>query len=144
MPEDTQKLLAHPLRGRIAVLLMDRPLTAKEVAVDLGATVGNAHYHLQRLVAGGVLDSDDIPNAAGGVDKRYRMAAAPAPTAPNPSQAADLLDMSMDLWLSVAETGQLVNELKALLYRWQSSHGEIRGRLQAMSVHVGLSRKPTS
>ncbi len=143
MPEDTQKLLVHPLRERIAVLLMDRPLTAKEVAVELGATVGNAHYHLQRLVAGGVLDSDDIPNTAGGVDKRYRLAAAPAPTAPRPPQA-DLIDMSMDLWLSVAEAGQLVNELQALVYRWQSSHGEMRGRLQAVSLSVGLSRKPTN
>lgn len=143
MPEETRKLLIHPLRERMVALVMDRPLTAKEVALELGATVGNAHYHLQRLVAGGVLDSDDIPNATGGVDKRYRLAAAQAPAALHPPQA-DLLDMSMDLWLSVAETGQLVNEIKALLYRWQSSHGEMRGRLQAVSVNVGLSRKPTS
>ncbi|MCL5116370.1 MAG: winged helix-turn-helix domain-containing protein [Firmicutes bacterium] len=142
---DQQKLLLHRLRQEIMALLHESPLTAKEVARTVNATVGNAHYHLQRLVSGGLLVAEDVPTAEGTVEKRYRVSGhRPLRATPTIPMEPGLLDIDQSLWLTVAETGQLVNELKAVLYRWQSAHGEPRGRAQPVALSVKLGRLPTS
>lgn len=145
LTREQMKLVTHPLREDMVRLLAEQPMTAKQVAVKLGATVGNAHYHLQRLVGGGLAFAEDIVNAEGTVEKRYHIAVPERaePAAPLKLEA-NLLAMDETLWLTVAETGQLVNELKAFLYRWQTLHKEPRGRAQAVALSVKCGRPSTN
>src|SRR5689334_24607477 len=63
---------AHPVRLRIMSLLTAAPMTAAEVARELGLTHANASYHLRNLLAGGLIVVDGEEKIRGGVAKRYR------------------------------------------------------------------------
>jgi len=141
---EQHKLLANQVRQQILGVLYV-PLTAKEVAVAVNATVGNAHYHLQRLVEGELVRAEESMGAGGTMEKRYRARdEAPVPLEPEGRIDARLLHLDDSLWLTVAETGQFVNELKAFFYRWQSSYQEPRGRAQPIRLSVTLDRSSTS
>jgi DNA-binding transcriptional ArsR family regulator len=64
--------MAHPVRLRIMSLLTAAPMTAAEVARELGLTHANASYHLRNLLAGGLILVDSEEKIRGGVAKRYR------------------------------------------------------------------------
>ena len=67
---------AHPIRLRIMSLLTGAPLTAAEVARELGLTHANASYHLRNLLAAGMIVPAGEERIRGGVAKRYRYDAA--------------------------------------------------------------------
>jgi DNA-binding transcriptional ArsR family regulator len=67
---------AHPVRLRIMSLLTGAPLTAAEVARELGLTHANASYHLRNLLAAGMIVPAGEERIRGGVAKRYRYDAA--------------------------------------------------------------------
>lgn len=119
------------LKARILEILREGPLTAKEVAVKSGATAGNAHYHLQRLVAQGQVSLFEAEEG-NVVEKRYRIGNRSEEPAPSPVSA--LFHDVSQLALTVAETGQVVNELTALLHRWQTVSQTPRGRTQGMTM----------
>ena len=64
--------MAHPVRLQIMSLLTGAPLTAAEVARELGLTHANASYHLRNLLAGGLIVQAGEEKIRGGVAKRYR------------------------------------------------------------------------
>jgi DNA-binding transcriptional ArsR family regulator len=64
--------MAHPIRLRIMSLLTGAPMTAAEVARELGLTHANASYHLRNLLAAGLIVPDGEERIRGGVAKRYR------------------------------------------------------------------------
>lgn len=67
------RAMAHPVRLRIMSLLTGAPLTAAEVARELGLTHANASYHLRNLHAGGLIQlAGELENIRGGHAKRYR------------------------------------------------------------------------
>ncbi|MCU7728274.1 helix-turn-helix domain-containing protein [Actinoplanes sp. KI2] len=66
------RAMAHPLRLRMMSLLTAAPMTAAEVARELGLTHANASYHLRNLLAGGLILIDGEEKIRGGVAKRYR------------------------------------------------------------------------
>ena len=66
------RALAHPLRLRIMSLLTGAPLTAAEVARELGISHANASYHLRNLLSGGLIVLAGEEKIRGGVAKRYR------------------------------------------------------------------------
>jgi DNA-binding transcriptional ArsR family regulator len=66
------RALAHPVRLRILSLLTAAPMTAAEVARELGITHANASYHLRNLLAGGLILVAGEEKIRGGVAKRYR------------------------------------------------------------------------
>jgi len=66
------RAMAHPARLRMLSLLTGAPMTAAEVARELGLTHANASYHLRNLLAGGVIVVDGEEKIRGGVAKRYR------------------------------------------------------------------------
>jgi DNA-binding transcriptional ArsR family regulator len=66
------RALAHPVRLQIMSLLTGAPLTAAEVARELGLTHANASYHLRNLLAGGLIVVEGEEKIRGGVAKRYR------------------------------------------------------------------------
>ncbi|MCM4081689.1 ArsR/SmtB family transcription factor [Paractinoplanes hotanensis] len=66
------RALAHPVRLRILSLLTSTPLTAAEVARELGLTHANASYHLRNLHSAGVVEAAGEEKIRGGIAKRYR------------------------------------------------------------------------
>jgi DNA-binding transcriptional ArsR family regulator len=66
------RAMAHPIRLRMMSLLTAAPMTAAEVARELGLTHANASYHLRNLLAGGLILVDGEEKIRGGVAKRYR------------------------------------------------------------------------
>jgi DNA-binding transcriptional ArsR family regulator len=66
------RAMAHPLRLRMMSLLTAAPMTAAEVARELGLTHANASYHLRNLLAGGLIVVEGEEKIRGGVAKRYR------------------------------------------------------------------------
>jgi len=70
------RAMAHPVRLRILSLLTSAPLTAAEVARELGLTHANASYHLRTLHSAGIIVVAGEEKIRGGVAKRYRYDAA--------------------------------------------------------------------
>ncbi|MEV6842153.1 helix-turn-helix domain-containing protein [Actinoplanes sp. NPDC051411] len=66
------RAMAHPIRLRIMSLLTGAPLTAAEVARELGISHANASYHLRNLLTGGLIVSAGEEKIRGGIAKRYR------------------------------------------------------------------------
>jgi DNA-binding transcriptional ArsR family regulator len=66
------RAMAHPIRLRIMSLLTGAPLTAAEVARELGISHANASYHLRNLLTGGLIVPAGEEKIRGGVAKRYR------------------------------------------------------------------------
>jgi DNA-binding transcriptional ArsR family regulator len=66
------RAMAHPLRLQIMSLLTAAPMTAAEVARELGITHANASYHLRNLLTGGLILVAGEEKIRGGVAKRYR------------------------------------------------------------------------
>ncbi|MEW9503166.1 ArsR/SmtB family transcription factor [Jeotgalibacillus marinus] len=69
---EQQKLISTPLRSTIIYLLAERPMTAKQVADEMGKTAGSIHYHIQQLYKGGILDIEKIQENRGIIEKYYR------------------------------------------------------------------------
>ncbi|GAA4346170.1 ArsR/SmtB family transcription factor [Angustibacter luteus] len=74
MPEHEIPLraFAHPLRLQILSLLTGAPMSAAEVARELGGTQANASYHLRQLYDARLLDVAEEVSVRGGRAKRYR------------------------------------------------------------------------
>lgn len=66
------RAMAHPIRLRIMSLLTGAPLTAADVARELGISHANASYHLRNLLTGGLIVPAGEEKIRGGVAKRYR------------------------------------------------------------------------
>jgi DNA-binding transcriptional ArsR family regulator len=66
------RAMAHPVRLQIMSLLTASPMTAAEVARELGLTHANASYHLRNLLAGGLILVEGEEKIRGGIAKRYR------------------------------------------------------------------------
>jgi DNA-binding transcriptional ArsR family regulator len=72
-PTAELRALAHPVRLRILSLLTGAPLTAADVARELGITHANASYHLRHLLASHLIELDAEERIRGGAAKRYRI-----------------------------------------------------------------------
>jgi DNA-binding transcriptional ArsR family regulator len=77
---------AHPIRLRIMSLLTGAPLTAADVARELGLTHANASYHLRNLLAAGMIVPAGEEKIRGGMAKRYRYDPARERTPNSPEQ----------------------------------------------------------
>jgi len=66
------RAMAHPVRLRIMSLLTAAPMTAAEVARELGLTHANASYHLRNLHTAGLIVQAGEERIRGGIAKRYR------------------------------------------------------------------------
>src|SRR4051794_6314688 len=64
--------IAHPVRLRILSMLTAQPMSAAEVARELGLTHANASYHLRVLHDAGELVVESEEKIRGGTAKRYR------------------------------------------------------------------------
>lgn len=133
LSREQQKVLGHALRSAMMALIQNKPLTAKQVATALNSSVGNAHYHLQRLVAADLIEVFEETSPDGMTEKRYRRREA---ISENDLNGQFLVDLEETWWLSVAQTGQLINEIQALCYRWRDSHSEPHGRTKPLRLSI--------
>lgn len=69
---EQQKLISSPLRSKIIYLLATKPMTAKQVADEMGRSAGSIHYHIQQLYNGGILEIAQTKNNKGIIEKYYR------------------------------------------------------------------------
>lgn len=69
---EQQKIISHPLRSQIIMLLFDKEMTSKQVATKLGKTAGNTHYHIQKLYEHGIVELVREEKNKGIVEKYYR------------------------------------------------------------------------
>ncbi len=140
MPSDLsreqQKLLGHALRAAMVELVQNKPLTAKQVATELDSSVGNVHYHLQRLVAADLIDVFEQISPDGVTEKRYRRREASLGNDCRNPNGQFLVDIEETWWLNVAQTGQLINEIQALCYRWRDSHSQPHGRTKPLRLSI--------
>ena len=84
--------MAHPVRLRMLSLLTGAPMSAAEVARELGLTHANASYHLRQLLAAGQLVEAGEETIRGGRAKRYRYDVdAPGSTASDAGERAAVL-----------------------------------------------------
>ncbi len=77
---------AHPVRLQIMSLLTGAPMTAAEVARELGLTHANASYHLRTLRSAGMIFVAGEEKIRGGLAKRYRYDAARDAASETPEQ----------------------------------------------------------
>ncbi|MFJ5613322.1 ArsR/SmtB family transcription factor [Streptomyces sp. NPDC093221] len=66
------RALAHPVRLRIVSLVWNAPLSAAELARELGVSHALASQHLRRLDAVGLVELAEVRANRGGRERRYR------------------------------------------------------------------------
>ena len=66
------RALAHPVRLQVLSLLTGAPMSAAEVARELGLTHANASYHLRQLRDAGLVETAEERTTRGGQERRYR------------------------------------------------------------------------
>jgi len=66
------RALAHPVRLRIVSLVWNAPLSAAELARELGISHALASQHLRRLDAVGLVELAEVRANRGGRERRYR------------------------------------------------------------------------
>ncbi|WP_073251378.1 ArsR/SmtB family transcription factor [Cryptosporangium aurantiacum] len=96
------RAVAHPLRLQILSLLTGAPMTATEVAQELGITHANASYHLRKLLVlpAVVVEHEGGPGRGG--SKRYRYDV-DRERDPAPDRTADEVDAQRGACLVLAE-----------------------------------------
>ncbi len=68
------KAFAHPTRVRLLELLVDRPMTVKQLGDEMGMSAARAHYHLKFVERAGLVRLVERREKAGVVEKYYRAA----------------------------------------------------------------------
>ncbi|MGB8651098.1 MAG: metalloregulator ArsR/SmtB family transcription factor [Mycobacteriales bacterium] len=71
-PSALLRALAHPVRLQVLSLLTGTPMSAAEVARELGLTHANASYHLRQLRDAGLVETAEERSTRGGQERRYR------------------------------------------------------------------------
>jgi len=84
------RALAHPVRLRIVSLVWNVPLSAAELARELGISHALASQHLRRLDAVGLVELAEVRSNHGGRERRYR-AVHGSPLSDQRHEAAPLL-----------------------------------------------------
>lgn len=139
---EQHKLLASPLRLRILHAVAEVEATAAEVADRLGESRGNVHYHLQKLLAGGLVTVVRTEVQAGHAERHYRAVATRFRREPSAADAG--LARRLDTWVhrTPEELDALVRTLEQLLTGWEQIPSEDPARAQTLSISVQLARAP--
>ena len=66
------RAVAHPVRLRMLSLLTGTPMSAADLARELGISHANASYHLRQLAAADQVVEAGVQNIRGGLAKLYR------------------------------------------------------------------------
>jgi DNA-binding MarR family transcriptional regulator len=105
------RLLAHPLRQRIAEIMRRGPVSSTTLARELGESTGSTSYHLRRLAKYGFVE--EVPELARGRERWWR-------AVPGDRRLPPYREQSPEMREAVAEVTRLefANELE-MLARYQ-------------------------
>jgi DNA-binding transcriptional ArsR family regulator len=67
----------HPLRARALIILADRVASPKEIAEEIGESLGKVSYHVRELRDAGLVELVETDGSRGGVQHFYRAAHLP-------------------------------------------------------------------
>jgi len=115
------RAMAHPVRLRILSLLTGAPLTAAEVARELGLTHANASYHLRNLLATGTIEIAGEERIRGATAKRYRYSIDREPDLTEPPPTGSVHERQRRL-LYDAVAGELRRRAKRVRPRARRGH----------------------
>ncbi len=118
---EQQKLIASALRTRILHVTSAQALTAKQVARELGETPGNVHYHLQRLLRGGLVEIVETRTRKGIVEKYYQAKSTRFLVVGEAGKARPFRTMTSHMSLTDEESDRMVLELAEVLHRWEQA-----------------------
>jgi DNA-binding transcriptional ArsR family regulator len=76
-PPTLAKALAHPTRRRILQITGERVASPREIAAELGLSIGQVSHHVRWLAARGYLELVDTAPRRGAVEHFYRASARP-------------------------------------------------------------------
>ena len=139
------RAMAHPVRLQIMSLLTGAPMTAAEVARELGLTHANASYHLRTLHSAGMIVAAGEEKIRGGVAKRYRYDAARDRASETPEEKRALFTVLGDELIRRAASGRFTG--KSLLgdgdfwvdpAKWL----EIRTKMRALVDELHTAARP--
>ena len=139
------RAMAHPVRLQIMSLLTGAPMTAAEVARELGLTHANASYHLRTLHSAGMIVAAGEEKIRGGVAKRYRYDAARDRASETPDEKRALFTALGDELIRRAASGRFTG--KSLLgdgefwidpAKWL----EIRTQMRALVEELHTAAQP--
>ncbi|RDU34876.1 ArsR family transcriptional regulator [Neobacillus piezotolerans] len=115
---EQQKLISTSLRVKIIYLLCEVPMTAKQVADELGKTAGSIHYHIQQLYKGGILELVETRENKGIVEKYYRSKATHFNLNTNDPARKGIRTKGISLEFSDEELQEFEEEYDSLLEKW--------------------------
>ena len=128
------RALAHPVRLQILRLITERPLSAGELARELGIASASASYHIRQLADSGLATIADEPTGRGGRRKLYQhhlTSGVRLPGGPDDVRAylaallVELTRRTADLDLG---PDSIVSSMRAWVpaARWQAAIGQLR------------------
>ena len=137
---EQHKLLASPIRLRILHAVADRDGTAAEVADRLGETRGNVHYHLQKLLAGGLVTVARTQVEAGHVERCYRAVATRFRRVA--STEDPWWSRHLETWVhrTPEELEALLHTLEQLLTGWEQVPSQHPAAAQTLSIAIKIAR----
>jgi DNA-binding transcriptional ArsR family regulator len=107
------KALAHPLRGRIMVLLDESQASPKELADRLGESLENVAYHVRGLAKVGLIELIDTDTRRGGKQHFYKASARPIMDTSSWELLPQLLREVNSVWVAQIILGDLIEALGA-------------------------------
>ena len=143
------RALAHPLRLRLLSLLTGVPMSAAEVARELGLAHAAASYHLRQLLAAGLVEVAEERRNRGGRERVYRPVSSPRRPEEETVEARQVLTAALveELRRRAALTDVAAPSTYADAELWVSDEVllDVRDRVhQAMRLLHDAARPPRS
>ena len=137
---EQSKLLESALRIKILRVLEDEPRTSKQVSNLLQKTPGNVHYHIQKLLDGGLLLLVGTQTVGGVVEKYYRSVGSLFQPDVFPDypfrEGIPKIRYATRLSLSAEELVEFRDAVDALLSHWESK--QTGGEEYGLTIALGL------
>lgn len=141
------KLLGNALRIKIISKLVDSPKTAKQVAVLLGQSGGNIHYHIKKLYEGDLLELVEEKKVGGVTEKYYQSkgkwfnsihSETIDPVLKEGFNASESTALSIRLNLSSDQKEQMTEEFKSFLEKWIQKSSVSREKTEYREYSIGV------
>ncbi|WP_242061694.1 ArsR/SmtB family transcription factor [Cytobacillus firmus] len=137
---EQQKLISSPLRIKIIYLLAKSPMTAKQVAEELGKSAGSIHYHIQQLYKGGILEIEETKENRGIIEKYYRSKATQFNLKESGQEKGESCStMGINISLTEEELKGFQDDFYDLMVKYMEK--SVKGALKRNSYEVSCSFK---
>lgn len=115
---EQQKVISHPLRSDIVLLLATNTMTAKQVALHFNKTAGSVHYHIKLLYTHGIIDIHHT-NLVNGIIEKYYQSKATQFYLESIKPIQELFENVHSLPLSINELETFNEEIRELILKYE-------------------------